>query len=298
MNTLADLFDLNVAAPAEDYRQAALLLPDIRDFHTLSVDVSPEIALAWLHRNDANRPIRHKAVAQYAADLKQQAWKCTGETIKFSKTGRLLDGQHRLSAITESGVTAPWLVNTGLDDAVFANLDTGRRRTGSDVLVIQGLSLYEARIVSAAMPMVMNYQFGQLPHSSYRYPNYEMLDCWHSDSLLQSTCIFVAALPHKMIPIAHAKAFFLHWVFSQRDVPAADTFIEQLFEGDHLGKTDPVYRLREKLLIDRVERRQTDDGVQLHACIKAWNARRAGKAISHWRSLFPRSDEAFPEIAS
>lgn len=297
MTTLAELFDLNVAAPAEDYRQAALLLPDIRDFHTLSIDVTPEIAMGWLQRNDVNRPVRRKAVTQYATDLKRSLWKCTGETIKFSKTGRLLDGQHRLTAVAESGITTAWLVNTGLDDSVFDAIDTGRGRTGSDILVIEGVSTYEARIAAVALSMVMNYQRGQLPHSSLRYPNHEMLECWQRDPLLQSTSTFVASLPHKMVPIAHAKAFFLHWVFSQHDVPAADTFIEQLFEGDQLLKRDAVFHLRNKLLQDRVERREHDDGAQLHACIKAWNARRAGRAVSSWRSLFPRSDEAFPEIA-
>lgn len=297
MTTLANLFDLDDNATNEDYQQATLMLPEIFDFHTVSVLVTPEIAAKWLHRNDINRPVRRKAVAQYSADLTRGMWKATGESIKFSRTGRLLDGQHRLAAIVDAGVTHEWLVTTGLDDDAFDAIDTGRRRTGADILAIEGVGVFEAKHAAAALPMVMNYLRGMVPHSSNRYSNQEILETWHSDPSLLTTSRFISHLPHRMIPLTHAKAFFLHWAFGQFDVRAADLFIEQLFHGDHLAKADPVYHLRAKLLQDRISKHHPEDGAQLHACIKAWNARRAGKAIIHWRTLFPRSDEPFPRIA-
>ncbi|ALN93834.1 hypothetical protein [Lysobacter gummosus] len=297
MSTLAELFGLDSNASTDDLQQAAVMLPDIRDYHAVPVSVTPEIAGHWLRRNDSNRPIRKKAIAQYVNDLKSGNWQQNGETVKFGRTGRLLDGQHRIAAIAASGIAQSMLVVTGVADEAFDTIDTGRRRTSADVLIIEGTGTFEARIAAAALPMIMNYRCGLLPHSSTRYPNHELLSCWMGDAQVRTSSQFVAKLPHRMVPISRAKALFLHWAFSWRSPSAADSFMDGLFGGDRLEKTDSIYHLRERLLLDRLDRRASHDGAQLHACIKAWNAARAGKKISSWRPLFPASNESFPEIS-
>lgn len=298
MSTLNELFGLDVHASGDDLKQAALMLPDIRDYHAVPVSVTPEIAGHWLRRNAGNRPIRKKAVAQYANDLKCGRWQQNGESIKFGRSGRLLDGQHRIAAIAAAGVAQPMLIVTGVADGAFDTIDTGRRRTSTDVLIIDGIGVFEARIAAAALPMILNYRRGLLPHSSTRYPNHELLDCWASQPQIRASSQFVTKLPHRMVPISQSKALFLHWVFARHDVDAADQFIAGLFVGDRLDSTGAVFHLRERLLLDRVERRKTDDGAQLHACVKAWNAERAHKRVRGWRALFPASDEVFPEVSA
>ncbi|ALN78561.1 hypothetical protein [Lysobacter antibioticus] len=298
MSTLAELFGLDANASADDLQHAALMLPEIRDYHAVPVSVTPEIAGHWLRRNDTNRPVRKKAVTQYVNDLKNGRWQQNGETVKFGRSGRLLDGQHRIAAIAAAGVAQPMLIVTGVADGAFDTIDTGRRRTSTDVLIIEGIGVFEARIAAAALPMIMNYRSGLLPHSSMRYPNHELLDCWASLPQVRASSQFVTKLPHRMVPISQSKTLFLHWAFARHDVAAADQFIEGLFVGDRLDRTGAVFHLRERLLLDRVERRKADDGAQLHACIKAWNAERAHRRVRGWRALFPSSDEAFPEVSA
>ncbi|WP_408952058.1 hypothetical protein [Lysobacter sp. Hz 25] len=265
-------------------------------YQTLTVQIAPETAQLWLERNDTNRPMRKSAVAQYASELRCGLWKRSGQTIKFSRTGRLLDGQHRLAAIVSSGVTADWDVTFGIADSAFDVIDTGRVRTGTDVLVIEGVSPREARIAASALPMILNHEMGRAPHSTHRYTNQLMLNYWLDQPQLAKSTRFVATLPRQLVPITYAKALFLHWVLWRKDPAVATQFLTQLFTGESLSRTSPVFQLRLKFLDDRMEGRAFDAGTQLHACIKAWNALRSGKSLKSHRSLFPQPNEPFPEI--
>ncbi|MGO1069604.1 hypothetical protein [Lysobacter sp. CA199] len=292
----ADVMSLH-ASNSNELIAALVALPDNVQYKIHDVLITPVLASAWLRRNEANRKLRQRAVTQYARDIQRGAWKPTGETIKFSTSGRLLDGQHRLAAIVESGVAVRMGVATGLDNSAFDVIDTGRSRTGADVLVIEGVGLRESSTVAAAMPLILNYQRGLIPHSRAQYPNQELIEAWSTQATIRRSSQFVAKLPRKVMPISHSKALFLHWAFCQRNVDAADEFVERLFTGEHLGKTEPLYHLRQRLLQVRMEGQSLPDTVVLHAGIKAWNATRTGRSYSTWRPVFPRSDETFPEIA-
>jgi hypothetical protein len=98
------------------------------------VKIDPAMATTMLTKNGVNRKIRPRVVECYAEDMLQGLWDETGETIKFSRTGRLLDGQHRLMAIIESGTTLELLVVTGLPDKSQGSMDQGAGRTAMQAL--------------------------------------------------------------------------------------------------------------------------------------------------------------------
>lgn len=80
--------------------------------------ISPKEAQAYLDNNAKHRPIKEKKVAEYMAEMRDGHWKLNGKTICFDKTGRLLNGQHRLSAVARSGVSLTTVVVRGLDPAL------------------------------------------------------------------------------------------------------------------------------------------------------------------------------------
>src|SRR5437870_5147015 len=70
------------------------------------MEVGPELATRWLEGNVHNRKLREDVVARYARDMKAGRWLLTHEPIAFNKNGdTLVDGQHRLWAVVESGAT-------------------------------------------------------------------------------------------------------------------------------------------------------------------------------------------------
>jgi len=100
---------------------------------TETVMVSPKIARAWLEKNTANRPLRKSFVEYLSAAIKRGEWVLTHQGIAFAKDGRLLDGQHRLAAIADSGATVPVSVSRDVPERGFPVIDCGIKRTMRDL---------------------------------------------------------------------------------------------------------------------------------------------------------------------
>lgn len=87
---------------------------------TVEVEIiQPEQAAAYLQNNAKHRPIKQKKVDEYVDQMKADMWKLNGKVLVFDSNGRLLGGQHRLSACAQSGVPFMTLVVRGVDPAVF-----------------------------------------------------------------------------------------------------------------------------------------------------------------------------------
>lgn len=97
--------------------------------------VTPEMAKKWLSENTDNRPLRPNVVSTLFKAYERGEWKVTHQGIAFSPTGRLLDGQHRLSFIAElpSGKGVYMNVSYGVPEESFEALDLGVKRTMSDI---------------------------------------------------------------------------------------------------------------------------------------------------------------------
>lgn len=102
--------------------------------------IGPREAEKLLATSAINRRLRPRLVECYAEDMREGLWDETGEAIKLSRTGQLLDGQHRLNAIIEAGVTLELLVVRGLGDQSQALMDQGASRTAKDALDLAGTS--------------------------------------------------------------------------------------------------------------------------------------------------------------
>ena len=102
--------------------------------------VSPEEALKFLGKMCHNRRLKPSLVKKYAAAILAGQWKVNGEAIVLSKSGILLDGQHRLRAIVKAGIPVPMIIITGIDDSreVLATINDGASRTLTDVIVMDG----------------------------------------------------------------------------------------------------------------------------------------------------------------
>src|SRR5271166_4925370 len=75
------------------------------------VSVTPELAKRWLGKNHpGNRPVAWSRVASFANDMRDGNWKLTHQAIGFDGSDMLIDGQHRLEAVVQSGVTVQMLV--------------------------------------------------------------------------------------------------------------------------------------------------------------------------------------------
>src|SRR4051812_17796470 len=86
-------------------------------------EITPKKAAAYLEKNVSNRVVRKGTVTAYARDMKLGNWIPTHQGIAFNDRDELIDGQHRLHAIVESGVTVKMLISRGIP------AETGTMRT-------------------------------------------------------------------------------------------------------------------------------------------------------------------------
>jgi len=123
---------------------------DIRkDQWTFDVEViTPAMASNMLETiNVKNRKIRPAVVDRYAAMIRNAEWKLSPEAIVIANTGRLLNGQHRLSAVAKSGEAVRFLVIRGPSEDVFEVLDRGALRSTSDALQSEKRVTEVARLI-------------------------------------------------------------------------------------------------------------------------------------------------------
>jgi hypothetical protein len=87
---------------------------------TVSVDIiNPEEAAAYLQNNAMHRKIKQKKVDEYMNQMVDGKWQLNGKALIFDSNGRLLNGQHRLSAVVQAGVPLTTLVVRGIDPKVL-----------------------------------------------------------------------------------------------------------------------------------------------------------------------------------
>ena len=103
-----------------------------REIEQKVLKVTPAHAEKWLEMNVGNRRIRQTHVRHLAKQMEQGRWMLSPEPIVFSPK-RLLDGQHRLSAVLMSGCTIEASVALVQNEDVFRVLDQGVNRNNTDL---------------------------------------------------------------------------------------------------------------------------------------------------------------------
>ena len=91
--------------------------------------VDPTRAATWLETaNEGNRKVRQRRVDYYAQQMIQGRWKVVSNALGFDQSGRLIDGQHRLWAVVESGCAQWFWIIRNLGPGAFEVTDDNAPR--------------------------------------------------------------------------------------------------------------------------------------------------------------------------
>ena len=130
---------------------------------TERIDV--DVAKAMMAKNPNNRNINKSYVKQLVRDMKRGTFQDNGDTIRIDEDGNLLDGQHRLQAVIDSGIPIEGqIVVRGLKPEVFATIDSGRQRTNADRLAVLGIK--NPRAISSIARAYFHYEEGDYSYGS------------------------------------------------------------------------------------------------------------------------------------
>lgn len=127
--------------------------------HSVVIEIAPEVADKLLKlSNTRNRPMQRNHAAAMEALLAADEYAVTGDTVKFSKSGVLIDGQHRLEGAVKGKRVLVTHVIFGLPDDIFDVIDQGKKRTPADILAM--LDIPAPAMVAAAITWVKRLESG------------------------------------------------------------------------------------------------------------------------------------------
>jgi hypothetical protein len=235
--------------------------------------VTPELA-QWIleNINTNNRRQRPGKIKAWAAVMAAGDWLLTGDTIKFGKSGALIDGQNRLAACFRGGVPFRTYAAFGIEDRAFNVIDTNSVRSNADTFKMAGVE-YD-RIVAHAVRWLMIYDGDPLDRSR-SIPNTELWDYYqkHVDAEQMRRAARhaynIKGLPHSALA-AHL------YLFYHKNAKATKAFATDL-EG---------YQRGGKKLIDRIADLRKQAMGRLHETqvnalfILTWRAYRDNKTVT------------------
>lgn len=274
-----------VPAPQRPRPQTAL---------TVSMEiVTPATAARLLANNARNRRLDLPSVERYRSDMAADRWRLNGQTLKLSRQGRLIDGQHRCRAAVLAGRSFMTLVVSDLDEAAFHSLDTGNHRGFAEVLKALG-ERGKASNLAAATRVLWQLEngpdFGQVPSSA------ELLAYLGTAQSLRSS---LWAGRNRFKGLRASSSVALHFIFSQQNADKADEFFARLRDGANLEPHSPILVLRNRLIEMMAPSApvRVTEAEKMALTIKAWNVFRSGREIRHlmWTKSGPRA-ERFPDI--
>ena len=251
---------------------------------------NPAQASKALATQQKNRSVTKAHVAWLSAQMARGEWRLA-QPIIFDENDCLIDGQHRLLSVVESGKTIEFHVIRGMDPDSWAVLDTGRIRKGADVLSAEGRSF--APLLAATLRLVWQDELGVLGSSKpeHRPSNEDILDRDREHPEIGRDVVRAVNVG----PYArYAAIAFLYWRTFRANKDVAAAFWPGVLTGERLLKKTPPYLLYQLLVQQRTGSRRLN-GIELLAyAIKAWNYTLVGSCPAALR--WARGAEDFPRI--
>jgi hypothetical protein len=292
MNNESKTIDMDTLTHVDIERNAALI--ELLDAYTINgssvgryvvdgnecevrfIVVTPDLASEILEKyNNENRPLSKTNVIKLAKEMENGNWKFNGETLSFNAKGNLSNGQHRLHGIVVSGMTFRFLVTSGIDPETFPTIDSGRKRTGSDVLGIAGVS--NATTASAVCKFINAFKTGKFSYTSKAsdnrtLSNTDIEEYYNSLKNIDESIKFGKNMSLKSCGLLTATVVSsFHYLFSEVDDVLAEDFLTKLSTGIDLKQNSPILALRNRLLNSKNNEsfRLTNDAILKLICY-AW----------------------------
>jgi hypothetical protein len=254
--------------------------------------ITPDSARELLLLNTMNRNAKPSTIDEYARQMVAGLWKeATGESIKISDSGVLLDGQQRLNALIKANKSLTFLVIRDLDNEIFKVIDQGVKRSPGDVFHIAGINY--SILVSSGIRRYWNLQRGMKQISNVR-----CLSSSEAMSLYRTRPHFWDAAAEmsngwykKSRVLSKSDYCGLYALFFDLEQDAAFNFMDSLATGLNLNSNNPIMVLREKLIGNLISGYKLTEPHRIALIYKTWNYFRKDSKVTH---LYLAKNEAFP----
>jgi hypothetical protein len=260
--------------------------------------ITPDKAREYLGRNTKNRHLNPYKVEAYSGAMRRGEWKLNGDAIRFSESGVLLDGQHRLQAVINSEIDVRTLVVTGLHEEAQETMDRGRTRTLSDMLRLRG-EVNTALLGSVTAGAFTYSKLGTLYTGAFQPAAtvQQLLEFLEKHPDLRD-CLGVPNYKRIVGLITPTMACCMNYLFKLTDEEDAYEFWNLLSTGDGLASGNAVFPLRDRLINEQMKPQgKISPTVRAALTIKAFNYWREGRVIKTLRwGGGGKTAEPFPRV--
>lgn len=259
------------------------------------VMLTPADASHLMEKSSGNRLLSPRRVNALAQSITRGEWQFDGNPIRLTSDGRLIDGQHRLSAIIQAKQAVPVLILHGLSDESQLVIDSGRPRSFADYLRMRGVP--SVHRTAAAVRLLANIDSGNYKTGSWREFFLSNSAMWtyyldHREEIADGLSMGQAAREHvRMIPSVLTVLAVLLLRSDQED---AAEFFRQISKNSPISQ--PI-RVLLRTLENRERKEDTgarEQRMQLALALKTWLRFRAGDESAQLLAF--RRVEKFPEI--
>lgn len=229
--------------------------------------LTPKKAQELLDINFNNyRNINRGSVDKWAGAMLRGEWLTTHQGIAIDEDGILLDGQHRCSAVIQSGVSIRILLVTGIAREARDVVDTMQKRIPGDAVRNAGYEPWDK--LASLSRRIMTKELG-LKYTSITTVQVREFVAGNFEALAPAVEIGQRAKITGMNPTSGMYSCYL---FMRIDPEAAMDFFQKLVTAEGISATSPIFALRKKLSSLHPKILKQDEW---ESCIfQAWNSYR------------------------
>lgn len=263
------------------------------------IKITPEQATEWLaERWGEQRTVRIAHVNRLAADMEAGRFRVSPDAILRIK-GKLANGQHRLTAVVQSGKAQSFLVMESNDEELYKVIDAGLRRNVADGLG----GMHFAKTLPSIARWVMAYEAGTITQSSSQglkqkskrdhvATQCEIIDyCIGNQEILAEAAAFVTSLytQTQLLPVSVGGALYV-LAASREVLDQAKSFLQLVYlEGGRTSAGD----LRNRLIQNRGSKAKLRPAYILGLTLKAFKSYLNGTRSGCLKLV---EGEAFPAL--
>lgn len=210
--------------------------------------ITPRMAASWLETVPPfQRKLSDRQVARLVIAITRGEWRENGATIVFNSKNELIDGQHRLKAISVAGMPVWGIVirNVSPGEETFQTIDDGKARSVNDFIMVP-----HANVTASVLRHYWCVMNGFFPSHKIVAPHTDVLQLGRP--YMEYISSLVSALDQAG-RVTGQTAFITFLVFYHTKIyPVPEhllsTFFARVGDGVELRPSDPAYQLRQRFL--------------------------------------------------
>lgn len=239
--------------------------------------VTPAKAKQFLKLNDNIRKPNQRKIKSLARDMRTGHWEENGESIAFFQNGKgevLRNGQNRLHAVVESGISQRFVVVRGIAGSDY--VDVGEKRTIAQLLTHEGIPY--ANVMAGAISNLIgldHFKSNPAIVANARPSHSDRIECFNRYRKQLMKWVPVSHNTKRLLWRQTICAVMIHGT-NPADYPMAkQDFLDCLATGlngsETLSNHDACYALRELYADDARSRIWRTQRWKLGMVVKCWN---------------------------